>query len=380
MRIALAFEFPTIAGGEQSILAIVDALQDVDEVEFVAIVPEGGPLPEQLRARKVTIEHCQIRGSSEGKRDVRDIARDLGDCLERLQPDILHANSLSMSRVLTQVVDLRRSCVTGHVRDIMRLSKRAIADLNRLDGLIAVSDATRAFHIGQGMQVDRLTRVYNGIDPVRFERLRRSLRLHRELGLSEQVTLAATIGQLCVRKGHDVLAEAAVTLCRQFPHLHFLVCGARFSQKQESVEYERDFIQRFAEAGYAGRLHLLGVRSDIPQVLADVDLLVHPARQEPLGRVLLEAAAANVPIVATDVGGTREILDDEVSALLVTSNDPAGLANAIARCLSDPTKALERAARARATIAERFSLTRAAEQHVAFWRYALERHVTEGAS
>ena len=90
----------------------------------------------------------------------------------------------------------------------------------------------------------------------------------------------------------------------------WLIIGQRFSEKEESRQFEAGLHQ--AGAGpLAGRIHFLGVRDDIPEILNELTLLVHPARQEPLGRVLLEAAAAGVAVVATDVGGTREIFPPE---------------------------------------------------------------------
>ena len=83
----------------------------------------------------------------------------------------------------------------------------------------------------------------------------------------------------------------------------------------------------------------------MPELLAELTLLVHPARQEPLGRVLLEAAAAGVPVVATDVGGTREIFSDDEAELIVP-DDVAALAAAIERMLADESLRRRRGAAA----------------------------------
>ena len=109
-----------------------------------------------------------------------------------------------------------------------------------------------------------------------------------------------------------------------------MIVGQRYSQKQEALEYERQ-VHAAADSGpLRGRVHFLGVRNDVDRLLNEFTLLAHPARQEPLGRVLLEAAAAGVPVVATDVGGTREIFPAETaSACLVPPDDPAALAAAI---------------------------------------------------
>jgi glycosyltransferase involved in cell wall biosynthesis len=104
-------------------------------------------------------------------------------------------------------------------------------------------------------------------------------------------------------------------------------------------------------APLAGRVHFLGTRTDVPTLLAECDLLVHAARQEPLGRVLLEAAASGLAIVASDVGGTGEIFPAEgEAAVLVPADDCRALADAIRRLLQDDRhrKAIGAAARQRA--------------------------------
>jgi len=116
------------------------------------------------------------------------------------------------------------------------------------------------------------------------------------------------------------------------------------------------------------RVFTLGFREDVPALLNEVDLLVHAAHQEPLGRVLLEAAACGQAIVATDVGGTGEILTDRMSAMLVPPDDLDALVGAIQHCLGDRDCRIRLGQNARAQVLERFSLPQAAASVCAFWR------------
>jgi len=130
-------------------------------------------------------------------------------------------------------------------------------------------------------------------------------------------------------------------------------------------------------------VHWLGDRDDLPQLYNEFDLLVHCAHQEPLGRVLLEAAAAGVPIVATDVGGTSEILQHGQSALLVPAKNAealrgaklsdaklsdAKLSDAIVKSMSEQPLRVAYAANARSKIVERFSISTAAEKLSTLWQ------------
>ncbi len=113
--------------------------------------------------------------------------------------------------------------------------------------------------------------------------------------------------------------------------------------------------------GWPGGCTFLGYRPDVDRILRELALLVHPARQEPLGRVLLEAAAAGVAVIATDVGGTREIFPPECrAARLVPPEDAPALARAIAELLADPPERARLAAAARRRIEQCFDHTRAA--------------------
>jgi len=127
-----------------------------------------------------------------------------------------------------------------------------------------------------------------------------------------------------------------------------------------------------------GHVHFLGVRSDVDRLLNEFTLLAHPARQEPLGRVLLEAAAAGVPVVATDVGGTREIFPPETgSACLVPPDDSAALAAAVGRLLKDADRRTAMGLAARLRAEQAFAAERAAEALAGHYEELIARGRTQ---
>jgi glycosyltransferase involved in cell wall biosynthesis len=168
-----------------------------------------------------------------------------------------------------------------------------------------------------------------------------------------------------------VLAAAAPAIVAQFPQTHFLLIGERTSQKEESILFERKIQQEFDQAGLANRLHWCGNREDVCELLGEIDLLVHPANQEPFGRVLLEASAAGIPIVATDVGGTAEIVIDRVTGRLVPPRNPAAIAEAILQLLADANAAQRLGDQARDRALNHFSIAIAAQHLGNFWQEVL---------
>ncbi len=369
-RVLLLCEYPTVNGGEQSMLSTFDAVGQAGFSITVAC-PSSGPLADCLREREIPtlpFETHDPHGRRLGQEERREGLKNL---LSEHRPGLLHANSLSTGRLSGPVVRELAIPSLAHLRDIIGLSRRAVDDLNHHQRLLAVSQATRDFHVGQGVDPQRITVLHNGVDLDRFRPNNAPTSLREQLGLPPSARLVVTIGQIGLRKGHDVLVDAAVRLAGRLLNVHWLVVGERFSQKAESQRFEDDL--REAAAGpLAGHMHLLGWRDDVDQVLRAADLLVHPARQEPLGRVLLEAAASGLPVVATDVGGTREIFPkDGEGAILVPPDDAATLAETTLRVLTDDTlrQAMQRSARRRAE--EAFNVRRAAAELVEHYRELL---------
>ena len=350
-------EYATLNGGEQSMLSTLSGVIRAGYRVSVA-APPVGPLAEALRNAGVESVPFEPRNSSGIRLPLDLLRRQLAEVLRSRRPDLVHANSLAMGRLSGPVVKDLALPSLSHLRDIASLSRQAIADLNCHARLLAVSQATRQFHVAQGLAAEKTFLLYNGIDLERFRFRPRTGYLHRELGLPEELPLIGAIGQISLRKGHDVAAAALSQVsgagvspapanrdaCATTPFA-WLIVGQRFSGKAESRQFE-DQLRRSAAGPLAGKVYFLGVRDDIPQILNELTLLVHPAQQEPLGRVLLEAAASGVAIIATDVGGTREIFPPQCeAACLVPPDDVQAMSAAIDRLLrngASPATGLQR--------------------------------------
>ena len=369
-RLALLFEYATLSGGERSILA---TLEDVRGAGFdvAAIAPPTGPLAEELSHRGVDVLPLVTIDADENRLSQTRIREELAGVLKRLRPDLVHANSLSMGRLSGPVVVDAGLASISHIRDIVRISRRAIEDLNCHRRLLAVSRATRDFHVAAGLLAEKTRVLHNGVDLARFCPRLPTGYLHREFGLPGEARLLGTIGQIGLRKGQDVLLEAAGLLADVLPDVHYLIVGQRWSRKEESRQFEAK-LRRPATESLRGRFHLLGYRDDVDRLLNELALLIHPAQQEPLGRVLLEAAASGVAVVASQVGGTAEIFPPSSrAARLVQPGDGESLAGAIEELLGDSAARLSMAKAARRRAEEAFGATRAATGLIEQYREVL---------
>jgi glycosyltransferase involved in cell wall biosynthesis len=153
----------------------------------------------------------------------------------------------------------------------------------------------------------------------------------------------ATVSVLREAKGIEVLLEAARTV----PNAYFLIIGD--GPKAE------EWRQAAESNGVASRIRWAGYRTDVDALLAGCDLLAHPTLSDAFPTVLLEAMAAGLPIVASNVGGIPEIVEPQVTGLLVPAGDANALAAAVDAMLSDRARAREMGRRARELALERFS-------------------------
>ena len=333
-------------------LTVVPGLQDAGwEVKFAA--PQSGDLARALVSRGLTV--ADWRHGDQRQLSLSARREQLCRFLRPDMPHLLHANSLSMSRLAGPVAVGLNLPSIGHLRDIVRLSNRAVQDVNSQRRLLAVSAATRAYHVRQGVDPYRCQVAYNGVDLETFRPSRSSSPIRRELNLPSSARLIVAIGQLGLRKGLDVAIEAAGIVNSRVDDVHWLIVGEQTSHKREADQFVARLHALADAPACDGRVHFVGARDDVPALLSAADLLVHAARQEPLGRVLLEAGASGLPIVATDVGGTREIFPQPTQATLIPSEDVAALTSAVLTLLANPARCSALASAARQRIVTTFS-------------------------
>jgi glycosyltransferase involved in cell wall biosynthesis len=153
--------------------------------------------------------------------------------------------------------------------------------------------------------------------------------LRRELGVLPNELLIVAVGNLYPVKGHAVLLRALAGLVHDAPATPWRLAIAGRGEAEAAL---RSFA---SEAGIADRVHLLGFRTDVADILAAADVFVMPSLSEGLPLALVEAMSASLPIVASDVGGIPEVVERDAEALLTPPDDAGAIAEALARLLAD---------------------------------------------
>lgn len=216
--------------------------------------------------------------------------------------------------------------------------------------ILSCSEVARQVHIRHGYCAAKMVVLPNGFDLSRFQpdaAARAAVR--QELGVASNVPLVGLIGRFDPQKNHSGFFEAAHLLHRRWPEVHFVLAG-------KGVVPENGELMRVMEAaGVLGVTHLLGIRRDVPRLMAALDVLVSSSIGEAFPNVLGEAMACGVPCAVTDVGDSAYIVGD--TGRVVASRDMAALAAAIADLLIlAPTERQVLGERARARVAEHFEI------------------------
>lgn len=303
---------------------------------------EDAELGQRLTRAGVPVEPFRIRQDYDmwRGRDLARIARARGIDLIHAHHPRAHGLSVMAGYLLgsTPIVVTRR-VIFPIKKNIFSLLKYRV---KRVDRYVAVCLPIVDRLAEVGVDRDRISVIPSGIDVARWEAVRRA-----RAGVSgRRPWVVTTVGHYAYFKGQDLLLEAAARVIGKVPDVRFRFVGRDTQALAGPAE----------RAGVGAHVELLGERADIPELLADSHLFVMPSLSEGIGTALIEASAAGLPVVATDVGGLPEVVENGVTGTLVTPNDPGRLAQAILRCLEDYPAAEAMAERGRERVTGIFSV------------------------
>ena len=382
MKILFVIDSLGAGGAERSLAELLPALEDAGIEPIIAC----------LDHRTYGVE-AEVVASGADVRFLprRPVARlrELRRIVAKESPDLIHTTILasnlvgrlasigSPATVLTSLVSTPYAPIRKHDPRVRPLALSAIrlvdiATARRLtDHFHAITEAVKSWAVTEmGLDPSRITMVHRGRNPDRLgepgSERRRSARL--SLGLQDDDEVVVTVGRQEFQKGQRYLVEAVAALAPRRPHLRLLIAGRRGAS---SPELDR----LLAVPELAGRVHVLGHREDVPDLLAASDLFAFPSLLEGLGGSVLEAMALGLPIVASDLPAIREIVEQGENALLVPVAAADELAEAIDRILQDPSLARAFGQRSREIFLERFTSTRSTEAMI-----DLYRQLTNGSS
>lgn len=364
LRIAHLIESDGPGGAEHVVVQLATAFQAAGAWN-VAFLPANGEgwLARQLEGSGVTIEYLRL------ERPISPAyARSLEAALRRHRVTVAHSHEFTMA-VYGAWASWRAGIphvITMHggryyaARLRRRLALRAAIARSARTAAVSVPLA-RDMSRDLWIRPSRILTIPNGVRHVRPERVA----LRDELSLGPGDRLLVSVGNLYPVKGHRHLIDALARLAERHPQLHLAIAGRG--------ELEGALAARARDHGLQGRVHLLGLRSDIPALLAAADVFVLPSLSEGLPLALLEAMFAGCPIVASDVGEVSVALAEGRAGILVEPGHPAALAAAIHGLLIDPDRARVLGESAGARAATEYDIGQMSRRYLEAYDHALRR-------
>jgi glycosyltransferase involved in cell wall biosynthesis len=263
------------------------------------------------------------------------------------QIDIVHAHEYKTDLLALMLARAERIVPlatvhgwTGHNRRdqcYYFFDKRLLA---RFPRLIAVSGEIAAELVRTGTRPDRIVTVLNGIDHRAFRREAHRVAAAREaLGVPAGAFVIGSVGRLEPQKRFDVLIDAVGRVRATAPQVHLVIAGDGSLRESLAVQ--------IARRGLEGTCRLVGHLDDVSRLHHGIDLFVQSSRYEGTPNAVLEAMALETPVVATNAGGTSELVRHGEDGLIVPPNDADALALAIERSIADPAGGAARARAAR---------------------------------
>lgn len=199
---------------------------------------------------------------------------------------------------------------------------------NRLSLNIAVSNSVRDFLIKyQRINPEKFKVVYNGINNAEFSPRKNKEDAKIDLGLNSKEYVVGVIGRFEEQKGHIYLIEAMQKIISEIENVRLVFLG------QGSLK--KSLQKRISFLNLGSKVTFLKMRSDVVNVLSALDIFILPSLWEGLGMAMLEAMAAGVPVIASDVDGIKEVIESDKTGILVPPADPGKIAEAVIELLKD---------------------------------------------
>lgn len=366
-------------GAERSLVAMAAPLAGQGVTLEVGYLQERPGLQRELVDAGVSVTSLAGGGGRIGW------AREAAALVRRRQPDLIHTTLYEADLIGRMVgAATRVPVVTSLVNVRYGPEQRAAPGVRAWKvATVHLADAVTArrtvrFHaitewiaevMGRRLRIpdQRIDVVPRGRDPLLLGRRSpgRSARARLRTGVAPDVPMLVAAARQEHQKGLDLLLEAMPLVLRDRPDATLLIAGRPGNQTPLLEESVR-------RLGLAGAVSFLGVRDDVPDLLAAADVFVVPSRWEGLGSVLLEAMALESPIVASGLPPIREVVPDDRHAWLVPPDRPGHLAEAILAALGNPDEARKRASQARRRFLERFTIDRVTSEMAGFYQRALD--------
>jgi len=336
-------------GGAERVISNLAASLDPQKYRALLCLFRPGWIQERSESRGVRTAVIPTQGMTDWRWAYR-----FRQLLKQEQVDVIHAHEFDANVQGAFVAALSGIPVvaTVHGKNYFyeKLRRRlAYRWVSRQATMVAVSENLKEFIVEQvNISRDRIKVVYNGVDAVPPCDQTDVEQCRRELGIPEQDQIVGVVGNLYPVKGHQYLIDAIPTVLKTCPNTSFIFAGRG--------QLEPELKDRVHRLELSQCVHFLGLRQDIPRILAMLNVFVLPSLSEGLSMAILEAMSASKPVVATQVGGNTELVLDQQTGYIVPPRDSQALASRLVTLLTNRQLAAQFAEKGKQRAEGQFSL------------------------
>lgn len=355
-------ESAVLGGAEISLLDIITSLDKEKSYPFF-ICSQDGPLAEKLRKEKISTDIIKLEKVRQVRfwRFLSSIKR-LASFIKANKIDIIHANSTRANFLAGIAARFCSIPVVWHVRNLV--APGIYIDLEKYFTWLAQAIIVNSMATGKRFpKASKKTFViYNGVDLDKFKVKVNADKLRREFNLNPQARIVAVVGRLGPGKGQDIFLRAATLVRKELDNVKYFIIGsACFPQ---DVHLENSLKSLAVSLGLGDDCLFTGFRPDMPDIMNSIDILVSPESitGQAFGRVLVEAMACAKPVIATDAGGAVEVVDRDITGILVPMRDVETLAAAIKLLVQDRELCAKMGQAGTKRVAELFNLKNTVKQ------------------
>ena len=364
LKVLYLLNYAGKAGTERYVETLVKYLNG-EKIQAYFAYNEGGLLVERMQEAGVSVRQIAMRRRFDLK-----AAKALAALCAEWDIDVVHCHYLRehYTALLAKRFNKKiRVVYTNHfvmANDaVTRISNRWMD--KRQDQMIAVCNRGKEQLVANGWSGDRITVIFNAVDPAAWAGDRASSTLRAELGLAEEDFVMLCASRFADDKGHKYLIDSVKRLT-EISNVPFTLVLAGDGPLLEPA---REQVKRL---GLEERVRFIGFRKDIKNLYKGADLYVNSSRHEALSFLIIEAMAAGLPVIATDMGGNRDIVNDEAGCgALVEYDNPESMAQAMKRLMEDPALLARCRENALKTIREKFEIHKLAQATFAVYQKAL---------
>lgn len=347
-------------GGQQQVLTLAQGLARRGHEQSL-LVPAGSPLAERGRAADlevVVLPPNAVRWRAAAK--IRELLRRIGYDILHLHEAHAHTAAwLALAPRATNRIAARRVAYLAGRDPLTQAKYRRGADC-----FIAISEFVRQSLLDSGVPAAKVEVVYDGIELPPLRTADERCRARASFGFDEGTTVLGCVGYLLPEKGQDRLVEAMTLIARDYPRAQLLLAGdGPLRQKIRRLVHK---------LGLEERVHLTGFLAEVERAYLATDVFVFPSLEEPLGSSLLAAMAWGLPVVAVGAGAVPEVIDPNVSGVLVPEAKAPSLAEGVKQLLEAPERWTELGRGARARIESEFTAAIMVARTEAIYRQVVE--------